>query len=64
MKSVVDIDVLGSYNTLKATMPHLISSAAQSKKDGIPGASSSIVRSLLNDHETALLTTVPVQAAV
>ena len=64
MKSVVDIDVLGSYNTLKATMPHLISSAAQSKKDGIPGESPSIVRSLSNKHETAILTAILVQAAV
>ena len=37
MKSVIDIDVLGSYNTLKATLPHLLTSAAQSKKDGKPG---------------------------
>ncbi|KAG0645552.1 Sporulation-specific [Hyphodiscus hymeniophilus] len=30
-KSVIDIDVLGSYNTLKATIPYLVQSAAKSK---------------------------------
>jgi len=34
MKSVIDIDVLGSYNTLKATLPYLIESAAKHKTDG------------------------------
>ena len=33
-KSVIDIDVLGSYNTLKATIPHLIESATNHKSDG------------------------------
>ncbi|MCJ1231696.1 hypothetical protein MMC12_008375 [Toensbergia leucococca] len=33
-KSVMDIDILGSYNTLKATLPHLLSSAAAHKSDG------------------------------
>lgn len=32
-KSVMDIDVLGSYNTLKATIPHLVKSAAKHKVD-------------------------------
>ncbi|KAF2751261.1 peroxisomal 2,4-dienoyl-CoA reductase-like protein SPS19 [Sporormia fimetaria CBS 119925] len=34
MKSVIDIDVLGSYNTLKATLPYLVESAAKHKTDG------------------------------
>ncbi|WEW56394.1 peroxisomal 2 4-dienoyl-CoA reductase sps19 [Emydomyces testavorans] len=34
-KSVIDIDVLGSYNTLKATLPHLLDSAAKHKSDGV-----------------------------
>ncbi|EEH17668.2 hypothetical protein PABG_00231 [Paracoccidioides brasiliensis Pb03] len=34
-KSVMDIDVLGSYNTLKATVPYLIESAAKHKCDGV-----------------------------
>ncbi|MCJ1298816.1 hypothetical protein MMC08_001606 [Hypocenomyce scalaris] len=33
-KSVIDIDVLGSYNTLKATLPHLVESAGKHKSDG------------------------------
>lgn len=34
MKSVIDIDVLGSYNTVKATLPYLAASAAKHKTDG------------------------------
>ncbi|KAL4876465.1 oxidoreductase [Aspergillus karnatakaensis] len=32
-KSVMEIDVLGSYNTLKATIPHLVESAAKHRVD-------------------------------
>ena len=32
-KSVIDIDVLGSYNTLKATLPSLVESAQRSKTE-------------------------------
>lgn len=32
-KSVIDIDVLGSYNTLKATLPYLIESGKKHKMD-------------------------------
>ena len=32
-KSVMDIDVLGSYNTLKATLPYLIESATEHRMD-------------------------------
>jgi peroxisomal 2,4-dienoyl-CoA reductase len=35
MKSVIDIDVLGSYNTVKATLPYLKESAAKHKTDGM-----------------------------
>ncbi|PVI06321.1 peroxisomal 2,4-dienoyl-CoA reductase-like protein SPS19 [Periconia macrospinosa] len=35
LKSVMDIDVLGSYNTVKATLPYLIESAKKYKTDGI-----------------------------
>ena len=34
MKSVIDIDVLGSYNTVKATLPYLKESAAKHRTDG------------------------------
>ena len=30
----MDIDVLGSYNTLKATLPHLVTSAGKHRTDG------------------------------
>ncbi|KAL2055601.1 hypothetical protein ABVK25_003843 [Lepraria finkii] len=33
-KSVMDIDVLGSYNTIKATLPHLVKSAGNHRNDG------------------------------
>ncbi|KAL9008232.1 MAG: hypothetical protein Q9173_006625 [Seirophora scorigena] len=33
-KSVIDIDVLGSYNTLKATLPALVTSAKKHRSDG------------------------------
>ncbi|CAL5871921.1 uncharacterized protein PFLUO_LOCUS6176 [Penicillium psychrofluorescens] len=32
-KSVMDIDILGSYNTLKATIPHLVESGNKHKMD-------------------------------
>lgn len=34
MKSVIDIDILGSYNTLKATLPYLVESASKHRTDG------------------------------
>ncbi|KAJ4079896.1 hypothetical protein NW769_015034 [Fusarium oxysporum] len=33
-KSVVDIDLLGSYNTLKSTLPYLLASAARNRNPG------------------------------
>ncbi len=36
-KSVMDIDVLGSYNTLKATLPSLLESASKHKSGGRKG---------------------------
>jgi peroxisomal 2,4-dienoyl-CoA reductase len=34
MNSVVDIDVMGSYNTVKATLPYLVQSAGKYRTDG------------------------------
>ncbi|KAF2126019.1 peroxisomal 2,4-dienoyl-CoA reductase-like protein SPS19 [Dothidotthia symphoricarpi CBS 119687] len=34
MKSVIDIDILGSYNTVKATLPYLVESAGKHKTNG------------------------------
>ena len=39
-KAVMDIDVLGTFNTIKATMPYLVESAARNpnpSKDGLTG---------------------------
>lgn len=36
-KAVIDIDVLGSYNTVKATLPELIRSAERAKANKTPG---------------------------
>jgi 2,4-dienoyl-CoA reductase [(3E)-enoyl-CoA-producing], peroxisomal len=33
-KSVIDIDLIGSYNTFKATLPYLRESAAKHRSDG------------------------------
>ena len=33
-KSVIDIDVLGSYNTIKAAIPHIVRSASEHRSDG------------------------------
>jgi peroxisomal 2,4-dienoyl-CoA reductase len=32
-KSVMDIDVIGSYNTLKATLPYLVESGGKHRMD-------------------------------
>ena len=42
-KSVIDIDVLGSYNTLKATLPYLIKSAQRSKSSSTPSPGGRII---------------------
>jgi peroxisomal 2,4-dienoyl-CoA reductase len=34
MKTVIDIDILGSYNTVKATLPYLVESAAKHRTNG------------------------------
>lgn len=34
-RSVLDIDLVGSWNTAKATLPHLIMSAEKSKTGGM-----------------------------
>jgi peroxisomal 2,4-dienoyl-CoA reductase len=36
-KTIVDIDLIGSYITLKATLPHLLKSAETHKVDGKTG---------------------------
>ena len=58
-KSVIDIDVLGSYNTLKATLPHLLKSAATSKADGHDGVFWTIIRAALVLSFSQLIRAIP-----
>ena len=37
-KTVIDIDVLGSYNTVKATLPHLVTSARKHNSNSKPAS--------------------------
>lgn len=45
-KSVIDIDVLGSYNTLKATLPYLVESAQKHRVDSNTRKSTSSLTSV------------------
>ena len=60
-KSVIDIDVLGSYNTVKATLPYLEDSAKQSKANSTPGPRLVFVSATI--HYTGLPLQVHVSAA-
>ena len=45
-KSVIDIDILGSFNTVKATLPFLVKSASINRTDGkdpLPGTGGRII---------------------
>ncbi|MCJ1403498.1 hypothetical protein MMC11_006721 [Xylographa trunciseda] len=57
-KSVIDIDVLGSYNTLKATLPQLMKAAARSKADGKPAGRIIFISATLHYTGNALQTHV------
>lgn len=60
----MDIDVLGSYNTLKATLPHLVHSAKTYKSDGVtPGARGTGGR-IIFISATIHYTTMPLQTHV
>ena len=54
----MDIDVLGSYNTVKATLPHLVTSAGKHKSDGktssLTGTGGRIVFISATFHYTAM----------
>ncbi|RKF74328.1 Peroxisomal 2,4-dienoyl-CoA reductase SPS19 [Golovinomyces cichoracearum] len=58
-KSVVDIDTIGSYNTLKATLPYLIESAARNPNTS---ANSSTGGRIIFISATFHFTGVPLQA--
>lgn len=62
----MDIDVLGSYNTLKATLPHLIRSASRNPNDGVsasPGGRIIFVSATLHYRATPLQVHVGVAKA-
>ena len=63
-KSVIDIDVLGSYNTLKATLPHLIKSAAEHQNDGKTASPHGTGGRIIFISATIHYTTVPLQTHV
>ncbi|KAI1926110.1 peroxisomal 2 4-dienoyl-CoA reductase sps19 [Ophidiomyces ophidiicola] len=63
-KSVIDIDVLGSYNTLKATLPHIMKSAAKHKSDGITPSPSGTGGRIVFISATMHYTGLPLQTHV
>jgi len=60
-KSVIDIDVLGSYNTVKATLPYLVESAKRSTVDATSGGRIIFVSATI--HYTGLPLQTHVSAA-
>ncbi|KAL8753655.1 MAG: hypothetical protein Q9199_004902 [Rusavskia elegans] len=63
-KSVIDIDVLGSYNTLKATLPALVASAQKHKSDGKTACPAGTGGRIIFVSATIHYTTTPLQAHV
>ncbi|PGH32864.1 peroxisomal 2,4-dienoyl-CoA reductase [[Emmonsia] crescens] len=63
-KSVMDIDVLGSYNTLKATIPYLIESAAKHKSDGVTPSPTGTGGRIIFVSATIHYTGIPLQTHV
>lgn len=57
-KSVIDIDVLGSFNLIKATMPHLIAAGKLAKEQGGPLPRILFVSATLHYQGTPLQTHV------
>lgn len=63
-KSVIDIDVLGSYNTLKATLPALVASAQKHKSDGKTACPTGTGGRIIFVSATIHYTTTPLQVHV
>ena len=63
-KSVIDIDVLGSYNTVKATLPYLIESAAKYRVDGKTAPTGGTGGRIIFVSATIHYTGTPLQAHV
>lgn len=60
----MDIDVLGSYNTLKATLPHLVTSASDHKSDGKTPCPTGTGGRIIFISATIHYTTMPLQTHV
>lgn len=60
----MDIDVLGSYNTLKATLPHLVKSAGNHKNNGKTANPAGTGGRIIFMSATIHYTTMPLQAHV
>ncbi|KAK5151000.1 peroxisomal 2,4-dienoyl-CoA reductase-like protein SPS19 [Cryomyces antarcticus] len=63
-KSVMDIDVLGSYNTVKATLPYLVQSAGKHKSDGTTPCPSGTGGRIIFVSATIHYTGLPLQTHV
>jgi len=63
-KSVIDIDVLGSYNTAKATLPYLLESARKYKNEGRPTGDKGTGGRIIFVSATIHYTGLPMQAHV
>lgn len=63
-KTVIDIDVIGSYNTLKATLPYLIESAAKYRVNGKTRPTKGTGGRIIFVSATMHYTGVPLQAHV
>ncbi|KAK2817669.1 hypothetical protein FQN49_007981 [Arthroderma sp. PD_2] len=63
-KAVMDIDVQGSYNTLKATVPHLVESAAKHKSDGVTSSPTGTGGRIIFVSATIHYTGLPMQTHV
>ncbi|KAL8824253.1 MAG: hypothetical protein Q9170_008217 [Blastenia crenularia] len=63
-KSVIDIDVLGSYNTLKATLPALVASAKKYSSDGKTPCPTGTGGRIIFISATIHYTTMPLQTHV
>ncbi|KAH9866526.1 hypothetical protein J1614_008216 [Plenodomus biglobosus] len=64
MKSVIDIDVLGSYNTVKATLPYLTESAAKHRTNGSTPPASGTGGRIIFVSATLHYTGTPLQSHV
>ena len=60
----MDIDILGSYNTLKATLPHLVTSASKHQNDGRSASPNGTGGRIIFISATIHYTTMPLQTHV